>query len=141
MTTIKAAMCFNIGIVGAVCAELLGGWTPSMTTLFILMCADYITGIAVAGIFHKSNKSGSGALSSKAGFIGLTRKCAMFLFVVIAYRLDLLLNTNVIKDGTCIGFCVNELISLVENAGLMGVPLPAKLIAAIDVLAKGEKTK
>lgn len=136
MTTIKAAACFNIGVLGAFLASFLGGWTGAMTTLLIFMAADYITGILVAAVFHKSKKTETGAMSSKVGFQGLVRKCVIFIFVIIAARLDLLLDTTVIKDGTCIGFCVNELISLVENAGLMGVPLPRKLTQAIDILTE-----
>ena len=51
--------------------------------------------------------------------------------------MDLLLDTNIIRDATCIGFCVNELVSITENAGLMGIPLPRKLVEAIEVL-KGD---
>lgn len=56
------------------------------------------------------------------------------LFVMIAYRLDLLIGTDYIRDAVVIGFCANELISIVENAGLMGLPLPKVIIKALDVL-------
>ena len=56
------------------------------------------------------------------------------LFVLIAYRLDLLLNTAYIRDAVVIGFCVNELISIIENAGLMGLPLPSVIKKALEVL-------
>ena len=60
------------------------------------------------------------------------------LIVVVAYRLDLLINTDYIRDAAVIGFCANELISIIENAGLMGLPLPSVLMDAIEVL-KGDK--
>lgn len=125
------------GILGAAIASMFGGWDGSMTTLIILMLTDYVTGLIVAGVFHKSPKSSGGALSSSAGFKGLCRKFIILLLVVVACRVDLLLNTNVIRDATCIGFCVNELVSITENAGLMGIPLPRKLMEAIDIL-KGD---
>ena len=56
------------------------------------------------------------------------------LFVLIAVRLDLVLNTTYIRDVVCIGFMANELISITENAGLMGIPIPAVITKAIAVL-------
>ena len=115
-------------------AQIFGGWSASMTTLLILMGADYITGLLVAGIFKKSPKTGGGGLESRAGFKGLCRKAVVLLFVLIAARLDLAIGTNYLKDTVCIGFMLNELLSVMENAGLMGVPLPAALTKAIEIL-------
>lgn len=123
-----------IGFVGAAFTTLFGGWSAGMTTLILFMAIDYISGLIVAGIFKNSQKSNTGALESKAGWKGLCRKCMTLLFVIIAYRLDLLINTNYIRDAVVIGFCANELISIVENAGLMGIPLPPVIVKAIEVL-------
>lgn len=125
-----------IGAVGAIISTLFGGWTAGLTTLLIFMTVDYISGLVVAGVFKNSNKSESGALESRAGWKGLTRKCMTLLFVLVAHRLDLLVGTNYIRDAVIIGFCVNELLSIVENAGLMGLPLPPILTRAIDVLSE-----
>ena len=134
---IKIFILSGVACVGAAIASLLGGWTGAMTTLVILMLIDYITGIIVAGVFHASPKSSGGALSSAVGFKGICRKFVILLIVVVACRVDLLLDTNIIRDATCIGFCANELVSITENAGLMGIPLPRKLVEAIEVL-KGD---
>ncbi len=123
-----------IGLIGGAFTTLFGGWTAGMTTLVLFMAIDYVSGLIVAGVFKKSNKSESGALESKAGWKGLARKCMTLLFVLISYRLDLLLNTNYIRDAVVVGFCANELISIVENAGLMGLPLPAVIVKALEVL-------
>lgn len=123
-----------IGLVGAVFTTMFGGWTAGMTTLVLFMGIDYMSGLVVAGVFQNSKKSETGALESKAGWKGLARKCMTLFFVLIAYRLDLLLNTNYIRDAVVIGFCMNELISIVENAGLMGLPLPAVMTKALEVL-------
>ncbi len=125
-----------IGLIGGVFTTLFGGWTAGMTTLVIMMCVDYLSGFIVAGVFKNSNKSDTGALDSKAGWIGLIRKGMTLLIVLISYRLDLLIGTNYIRDMVVIGFCANELISIVENAGLMGLPLPTVIEKAIDVLSK-----
>lgn len=123
-----------LGILGAFFTTLFGGWDTGLATLIIFMAIDYLLGIIVAGVFKNSNKSESGALESRAGWKGLCRKCVTLLFVLIAYRLDLLIGTAYIRDAVIIAFCVNELISIVENAGLMGIPLPAVITKAIEIL-------
>ena len=131
-----------VGLLGGIFTTLLGGWSQGMATLLIFMSVDYISGIIVAGVFKNSQKSKTGALESHAGFKGLCRKCLIFLFVIIAYRLDLMLNTSYIQDAVIIGFCANELVSIIENAGLMGVPLPDIIVRAVDILArKGDTPK
>lgn len=125
-----------VGIVGSAIASAFGGWTTGLTTLVIFMAIDYITGLIVAGVFHKSTKTETGTLESRAGFKGLCRKGAMLLVVLVGYRLDLAVGTAYIKDAVIIAFMANEAISIIENAGLMGVPMNDTLKNAIDVLQK-----
>lgn len=132
----KNTICTSIGVVGSLVASFFGGWTASLTTLLIFMAIDYATGLIVAGVFHKSPKTETGALESKAGFKGLIRKLMILLFVLIGYRLDVAVGTTYIRDAVCIAFIANELLSIVENAGLMGIPIPAVITDAIDILKK-----
>ena len=125
-----------IGAVGAYIANLLGGWDAGLTTLVIFMAIDYSTGLIVAGIFHKSKKTENGALSSKAGLQGIAKKIMMLLMVLVAVRIDIMIGTDYVRDAVIIALCGNELISIIENAGLMGVPIPKKLKDAIEVLNK-----
>ena len=104
--------------------------------MIVFMSVDYITGLTVAGIFKKSKKSENGALESRAGFKGLCRKGVALLIVLVAARLDIVMQTSYIKDAVIIAFIANEAISIVENAGLMGVPIPGVIAKAIDVLKK-----
>lgn len=136
----KEAICTVIGVVGSVIASIFGGWDTGLITLLIFMGVDYFSGLIVAGVFKKSPKTENGALESKAGWKGLCRKCMTLLFVLIAYRLDLIIGVNYIRDAVIIGFVANELISIVENAGLMGLPLPDVISKAMDVLTKKVKT-
>lgn len=122
------------GVVGALIAQLFGGWTIALETLFIFMLVDYVTGLITAGVFHKSSKTKNGALESRAGFKGLCRKVGIILCVLVAYRLDLVMGTTYLKDAVCIAFVINESISIIENIGLMGVPIPDKLTKAIELL-------
>lgn len=137
----KTTICTWIGITGSFIAGLFGGWSSGMTTLLICMVIDYMTGLVIAGVFKRSPKSENGALESRAGFKGLCRKGMVLLFVLIAYRLDLTFGTEYIRDAVVIGFISNELISVVENAGIMGVPVPKRLRQAIDMLKDKVETE
>lgn len=132
----KEAICTGVGAVGGAIAAAFGGWDAALATLLIFMTVDYISGLIVAGVFHNSKKTESGTLESRAGWKGLCRKAVTLLFVLIAYRLDLVIGVNYIRDAVIIGFIANELISIVENAGLMGIPLPTVIQNAIDILTK-----
>lgn len=137
----KRIVCTTIGAVGSGIAALFGGWDTGLVSLLIFMALDYVSGLVVAGVFHKSNKTDTGSLESKAGWKGLCRKCMTLVFVLVAYRLDLVIGTNYIRDAVIIAFLANELISLVENAGLMGIPLPAVITKAIDILQKKSESE
>lgn len=130
----KSSVFTAVGIVGGFIASLFGGWDTAIVTLFIFMVIDYITGLIVAGVFHKSEKTENGALESRAGWKGLCRKGVTLFFVIIAHRLDLVTGTTFIRDAVVIGFVANETISIVENAGLMGIPIPSAISKAIDIL-------
>lgn len=125
-----------IGTIGGSIAALFGGWDDSLMTLLIFMGIDYITGLIVAGVFKKSNKSQNGALESKAGWKGLCKKGVTLLIVLVAQRLDVAMGTTFIRDVVIISFIINEAISLLENAGLMGIPMPSVLKKALDMLQK-----
>lgn len=141
MTSLNRGALYGLLVLsGAWVADLLGGWDAGLQSLFIFMAIDYISGLIVAGIFKKSRKSEQGALESLAAWKGLLRKGASLGVVLIACRLDLMLGSTFIRDATVIAYCGNELLSITENIGLMGVPLPKTIANAIEVL-KGRKEK
>ena len=125
-----------VGAVGGFVAMVFGGWSDALITLIVFMALDYVTGLIVAGIFKRSKKSENGALESRAGFKGLCRKGVALMIVLVAVRLDIIMHTTYIKDAVIIAFVANESISIIENAGLMGVPVPSIIAKAIDVLRK-----
>lgn len=139
----KEGICTTIGIVGGGIAALFGGFDAALLTLILFMGIDYITGLIVAGVFHTSEKTENGMLESRAGWKGLCRKGVTLLIVLISCRLDLMMGSNFIRDAVVIAFVANETISIIENAGLMGVPIPAAIVRAIEVLknkADGEES-
>ena len=131
---LKVYICTAVGAAGAFLTRLFGGWSEDMVTLIILMVIDYITGVSAAAFFKKSDKSSDGSLSSAAGLKGLLKKGAALLVVLVAHRLDISLGVQYIKSAAVIGFIINEVISVTENAGLMGVPLPEVIRQSIEVL-------
>lgn len=132
----KESICTVLGMVGAAIAGAFGGWDAALTALTVCMAADYISGTIVALVFHNSNKSESGAYNSAYGLKGLCRKGLMLLFVLVAVQLDRLLGADYIRDAVCIGFCSNEVLSIVENLGLAGVPMPDAVVKALEQLQK-----
>ena len=130
----KDWFCIAVGALGSAIASLYGGWDAALQTLIIFMAVDYITGLIVAGVFHTSPKTKTGTLESRAGWKGLCRKGVSLLVVLVACRLDAIIGSSFIRDATVIAFACNETISIIENAGLMGVPIPAALTKAVDVL-------
>lgn len=131
---IKNSIVTAVGVAGSFLAGLFGGWDAGLTTLVIFMALDYLTGLIVAGVFHNSEKTQQGTLESRAGWKGLCRKGVTLLIVLVACRLDLVIGSNFIRDAVVIAFVANETISIVENAGLMGIPIPSAITRAIEVL-------
>lgn len=136
VSTAKIGILSILGVIGSFISALFGGWDAALTTLVIFMTIDYISGLIVAGVFKRSKKSDNGGLESGAGWKGLCRKGMTLLIVLIAVRLDLAIGTTFIKDGVVIAYIANETISIIENAGLMGIPIPSVIQKAIDVLHK-----
>lgn len=122
-------------LVGTAIAEALGGWDGALKALVCIMAVDYITGVVCALIWHKSPKSADGTFESKASIKGLFRKGAILLVVLVAYKVDLLAGTaGVTRTAVILFFCANDGMSIVENLGIMGVPMPPALKDAFAVL-------
>lgn len=139
---IKNGILAGFSVIGSFAANSLGGWDASLQVLIALMVTDYITGVLVAAVWHKSSKSSSGTLNSVAGFKGILKKCMILLLVWIGVLLDNATGANYIRMAVILFFIGNEGISLLENLGLMGVPFPAFLRRALEALRdQGDKGK
>ena len=131
----KENICTAAGVIGGFFAALLGGWDSALATLIIFMAIDFTTGLITASM-GRSKHSKTGRLSSKAGWVGLAKKFCILLMVVVAVRMDIMIGTTYIRDATCIGFCANELLSIIENTSLMGISYPPAIKKGIEVLQK-----
>lgn len=130
----KEWFCTAAGVTGAVLSWMFGGFDEALAAMVILMAVDYLSGSIVALVFHNSRKSESGCYNSVYGIKGLCKKGLMLLFVLVAAQLDRVMDTAYIRDAVCIGFCTNEVISITENLGLAGIPLPQAVTKALEQL-------
>lgn len=136
----KAVLVTVTGAVGSfIINDLMGGWTKDLETLLIMMVIDFIMGFLIAGVWKKSGKSETGTLSSVSAWKGLCRKVGSLALVIVAYRLDVIMGTSYIKTGVIIAFIVNEGLSIMENYGIMGGPMPDVLKKALEVLQSKSK--
>lgn len=132
----KNTFCAVVGLIGGVIATELGGWDSLLKALVIFIFIDYCTGLIVAGVFHASRKTESGTLESRTSMKGLFRKIGILLAVYMAVQLDLVIGTDFVRNTVIVSFVASEGISIVENLGLMGLPMPLILVNALDVLKK-----
>lgn len=141
MLVVKAAFLVVAGTTGGILAQLIGGYDHMIKALIVFMAIDFITGWLSAAVFKASKKTESGRLSSSAGFRGLIKKGCVLLMIVVAVHLDGLLGTNsVTRNAAIIAFSLNELLSILENMGHMGVKLPDVFVNALEILGKhGDK--
>lgn len=133
---LKNVFCSFMGLVGTTIISALGGYDIMIETLLFFMVVDYLTGLYIAGVLHKSPKTKSGGLSSTKGYHGLVKKVMVLVLVAVMYRVDLLFNIDYLRNGSIIAFCFQEGISIIENAGLMGVAIPDVVKRGIDLLNK-----
>ena len=131
--------------VGAAISSALGGWDKFIQTLVIFMAIDYILGIIIALVWKKSQKSADGSFESNASLKGLLRKGAMLLLVFISVQLDLVLGDGqYIRTAVILFFIANEGFSIIENLGIMGLPMPDVIknaFAAIKKKSEPQDTK
>ena len=126
--------------IGSFIAELLGGVDKMLTALIAFMVVDYITGLTVAFIFHKSQKTENGGASSAVGFKGIVKKMCILLLVGLAHELDYIMGIDYIRALSILFFIGNAGLSVLENVGLMGVPYPEFLKKALEAIKdKGNK--
>lgn len=108
-------------VLGGLLGWFLGGFDGFLYALVALMVADYITGVMCAIVEKK--------LSSEIGFKGIFKKVLILILVGVGHLID----TNLIGDGSVLRtaiiffYCSNEGVSMLENAGRLGLPIPEKL--------------
>ena len=116
--------------------NIIGKPTDELMILLMLMVIDLITGTLVSAVWHKSSKTKSGKLSSRAMFKGIAKKLLTLVIVVLAYQLDILLNINMIRYIVIISLIIEEILSIIETIALTGIKVPTIIIKGLDILER-----
>lgn len=122
-----------VASLGAGFTYIFGGWDTCLKVLVIFMALDYITGLISAWMKNK--------LNSKVGCKGIAKKASILIILIVAVLLDRLLNSNawVFRTLVCYFYIANEGISILENCGKCGLPVPKKILNALEQLKKKEE--
>ena len=128
----KEYLCTILATVGYLFIYLLGGWDIALQCLLLAIVIDYISGMIKA--FHTKT------LSSKIGFQGILKKVGILLIVMLGVLVDRVTgNTGSVRTLVIYYFVANEGLSLIENLGQCGVPIPASIKKALKALNKESK--
>src|SRR5690625_5194302 len=116
-----------VAVSGAAASFLFGGWSSLLSILLTFVVIDYISGVVAAGK--------EGKLSSEVGLWGMPKKVAIFGVVAVAHLIDTALgDAHLFRDAAIFFYLANEVLSITENLGRFGVPIPDKLNNAVDIL-------
>lgn len=107
-----------------------GGLDKTFIFLLICMALDMLTGMLVGASNHE--------LSSKRCFTGLSKKLFILIYVLIAHQIDVVLDLNYVRLGVCYMYIVNDILSIIENGSALGVPVPAPIKKALEILNEKE---
>ena len=133
-----------IAALGGLVVGMFGGWTPGSRVLVILMAVDYFTGLACALTGH-SAKTETGHFWSKVAFLGLLKKGVIMLVILVAAQLDQVMGggegVTLFRSAAEFFYIASEGLSVVENAGLLGVPVPKGIRQALEVLRDKNDTE
>lgn len=120
-----------VAVSGAAASFLFGGWSSLLSILLAFVVIDYISGITAAGL--------RGELNSEVGLVGIAKKVAIFGVVAVGHLVDTALgDAHLFRDAAIFFYLANEVLSILENIGRIGVPVPEKLKNAVEVLRQKE---
>lgn len=106
-------------IVGGIGGFLFGKWDLPLQVLITSMILDYVSGMLKA--FYL------GEVSSRVGYKGIVKKTGILFTIIVANLTDIILGLTIFRSAICMFFCMNELMSILENVSLLGVPIPSFL--------------
>jgi toxin secretion/phage lysis holin len=111
----------------SVTTYLFGGWSGVLSALLVFVVVDFLTGVAAAG--------SAGELKSKVGMIGIARKVFIFAMVAVAHLVDGILgDAHMFRDAAAYFYIANEVLSIIENGGKLGAPIPPAIVQMVEVL-------
>ncbi len=119
-------------LLGAALAWLIGGFDELFKILIVFAIIDYASGLTAAWL----NKE----VSSSRGLRGIAKKTFLLALVVVAAKIDYMMAGNgFLRNSIIYALICNEGISILENCGRIGIPIPRPLFSALDKLKSKEK--
>jgi len=122
-------------VIGAALSHFFGTWDAMVEAMIVFMVIDIVSGTMVAAWFKKSRKSRDGRLWSVAMWRGMAKKGMALFFVIVGAQFDLLLDRDYIRSAVIFCVLTSELLSIIENAALMGVPVPGVIKKMLTVVS------
>lgn len=120
---------FVVALAGVAVTYLFGGWSTLLGILLTFVIIDYLMGVIAA--------AKEGKLKSQVGLVGIAKKVFIFAIIAVAHQIDTILGeSHLFRDATIFFYIANELISIIENAGRIGLPLPEPIRNAVEILRK-----
>lgn len=126
----RMVLCVGTGTIITIIENLFGTIDKSLCFLCLVMVLDFITGLMCGATNHE--------LSSEVCTKGLFKKLFILVYVMVANHLDNLLDVNYIRSAVCYMYATGEVLSIIENGVTLGVPIPAPIKKALEVLNGGE---
>ncbi len=115
-----------VALGGGAASYLFGGWSSLLGILLAFVVIDYVTGVVAAGM--------EGKLSSAVGLRGIAKKIFIFVMVAVAHLADQAAGIAIIRDTAIFFYLANELLSIIENSGRIGLPIPPVIAQAVEIL-------
>lgn len=115
---------YAVAAVGAALTAVLGGWDTMLRVLVMFVALDYVVGV-LAAWYEKR-------LNSDIGARGIIKKFLLFVVVALAYQLDRAVGQEIFRSLAIWFYLANEALSVIENAGRCGVPIPSFLRTALE---------
>lgn len=133
MKDVANTMQYIFATMGGAIGAAMGGYDGFLYALIVFVVVDYVTGVMV-GILNKE-------LSSRIGFRGIFKKVVIFSLVAVAHIIDtrIIQNGSVLRTAVIFFYLSNEGISIMENAALVGLPIPKKLRDVLEQLKEGKE--
>jgi len=113
-----------VAVVGTFLTTFFGGWDTMLRVLVLFVAIDYVVGVTAAWLEKK--------LNSEIGARGIMKKILLFVIVGVAYQLDVATGQEIFRSLAIWFYLANEALSVIENAGRCGVPIPEFLKAALE---------
>ncbi|UFU00376.1 phage holin family protein [Radiobacillus kanasensis] len=118
---------------GTIVSYLFGGWSTLLQILMVFIVIDYLTGLM----------AGWGKWNSKVGFKGIAKKVMILVLVAVGHAVDTVLggDSHFIRDAVIFFYLANESLSIIENAGRTGLPIPNVLKKAVETLSEKSESE